>query len=138
MLARTSLAPLLLALLLAAPAAAEDAERYRLERTADGFVRMDLSTGRMSVCRERGEQLVCRTAVEEREAHHRDVVELESRIEALEARLAELERRSILRPDAVLPSEEEFERTLSYMERFFRRFLGLVQELEDEPVPDRT
>ena len=44
-----------------------------------------------------------------------------------------------------LPSEEEFEQTLGYMERFFRRFMGIVEEFDREekttqPVPpaDRT
>jgi hypothetical protein len=136
--ARISLLSLLVAAAMTTAAVAEETERYRLERTQDGFVRMDLSTGQMSICRERGEQLVCRGAVDEREAHQRDIVELESRLEALEQRLAELERRSLLRPDAVLPSQEEFERSLSHMEQFFRRFLGLMRELEEEPTPDRT
>jgi hypothetical protein len=136
--ARTVLPALMIGTLLALPAAAEETERYRLERTDGGFVRMDMASGHMSLCREQGSQLVCRSAVDEREAYHRDIGDLEARIEGLEQRLAELERLSILRPDVTLPSDEDFDRTLSQMEQFIRRFLGIVREFDNEPVPDRT
>jgi hypothetical protein len=138
MSARTVLPALMIGTMLALPAAAEDSERYRLERTENGFVRMDMASGHMSLCREQGDQLVCRSAADEREAYHRDIGDLEARVEGLEQRLAELERLSILRPDVTLPSEEEFDRTLSQMEQFFRRFLGIVREFDADPTPDRT
>lgn len=125
------------ALVAAAPASAQDAERYRMERTEDGFVRMDLATGQMSVCRERGVELVCRAAVDEREAYHREIGDLETRLERLEERVAELERPGS-QPQSSVPSEQDFEQTLNHMERFFRRFLGLVREFDEEPAPDRT
>ena len=31
-----------------------------------------------------------------------------------------------------LPTEEEFEKTMSYMERFFRGFIGIVKELDED------
>jgi hypothetical protein len=38
-----------------------------------------------------------------------------------------------------MPSEEEFDKTLSMMERFMRRFMGVVKELEgDEAKPQKT
>jgi len=129
--------------LLAAPALAQDIERYQLQRTADGYVRLDTQTGRMTLCRESSGQLVCRAAAEERDAYDRQVEALEDRVAALESRVGALDSG---RPAAELPSEEEFEQTLSYMERFFRRFMGIVTELDrnfggkqDEgPIPDRT
>ncbi|MGY6707310.1 MAG: hypothetical protein ACXIVF_03200 [Rhizobiaceae bacterium] len=122
----------------ASPAIAQESERYRMERTEDGFVRMDLSTGQMSVCRERGAELVCRAAVDEREAYHREIGDLEMRVDRLEQRIAELEHAAEPRPHAAPPGEEDFEQTLNNMERFFRRFLGLVREFDQEPAPDRT
>jgi len=122
----------------AVPAIAQEPERYRMERTEDGFVRMDQSTGQMSVCRERGTELVCRAAVDEREAYHREIGDLETRVDRLEQRIAELEGNAGIRPNAAVPSEEDFEQSLNQMERFFRRFLGVVREFDQEPAPDRT
>lgn len=132
----------LAAALTAAPSSARETERYQLERTEEGYVRLDTQTGRISLCQERGGQLVCRMAAEERDAYDRDAGSMHDRIEALEARVAALEAQ---RPAAGLPSEAEFEQTLGYMERFFRRFMGIVGELErtfgtdpEVPAPDRT
>ena len=55
---RTLIALPLLALLCAPALAEGDAERYRLEKTGDGYVRMDTATGAMSTCREQSGQLV--------------------------------------------------------------------------------
>lgn len=122
---------------LSAPAIAQETERYRLERTDTGFVRMDTTTGQMSVCEERSGQLVCRTSTDERAAYEERIDDLERRVEALE-------RQAGTSTDA-LPSEEEFERSLGYMKRFFQNFFDVVEDWEkglrkpdEEPVPDRT
>ena len=51
--------------LVAVPAHANDAERYRLEKSANGYVRMDTQTGAMSICEEKEGQLVCRVAADD-------------------------------------------------------------------------
>lgn len=160
--------PLVLSLLLAGPASAQQEQRYQLERTADGYVRLDTRTGEMSHCEETGTELVCRPVSEASErsrdqprndAESRDQIELEletqdetvaadelgrvrDSIEALTRRVEALEA---AKPVAVLPTEQEFERTMDFAERFLRRFMGVVQELDDkkpdpskEPAPDRT
>ena len=131
-----------LAVLAALPAAAEDAERYRLERTEDGYVRLDTATGAMTLCRESDGRLVCAPAAQETGSAS-EVESLRERLRLLEGRVAALESGGA--PVAGLPPEEEFERGIGYMERFFRMFMGLVKEFEDEPraaperpAPDRT
>lgn len=138
----TMLAAAAVTALSVSPSLAQDVERYRLERTDDGYVRLDTTTGRTTLCQERGGQLVCKMAVEERAAFESQVEDLEARVDALEDRLAALETGG--RSDE-LPSEEEFEQTLGYMERFFRRFMGIVEEFDreekapqPEPPADRT
>lgn len=138
----TMLAAAAVTALSVSPSPAQDVERYRLERTDDGYVRLDTTTGRTTLCQERGGQLVCKMAVEERAAFESQVEDLEARVDALEDRLAALETGG--RSDE-LPSEEEFEQTLGYMERFFRRFMGIVEEFDreekappPEPPADRT
>ncbi|MCO5147746.1 MAG: hypothetical protein M9895_16390 [Aquamicrobium sp.] len=128
--------------LAALPAAAEEAERYRLERTEDGYVRLDTTTGAMTLCREADGRLVCAPAAQETGSAS-EVESLRERLRLLEGRVAALESGGA--PVAGLPPEEEFERGIGYMERFFRMFMGLVKEFEDEPraapekpAPERT
>jgi hypothetical protein len=117
----------------AAPALAEDSARYALEKTANGYVRMDKQTGEISVCAESGGQLVCRLAADETSN-----AALAKRLEVLEQKVAALEGGSA-KPLHALPSEEEFDKTLSMMERFLRRFMGVVKEFEGEDsVPQKT
>jgi hypothetical protein len=114
------------------PAAAQEAGPYRLERTEDGYVRMDTRTGRMWLCREDGADLTCTAAAEAgTDAPDATLADLEARIAALEARL------DAQTPGGELPSEEEFERSLTLMERFMHRFMGIVRDFEDETPPSR-
>ncbi len=129
------LLPVTVAVLLASPSLAQDTERYRLERTPEGFVRMDVRTGEMSVCREQGVELVCRASVDERAAFQNQIEELEERVDGLEARLAQLEGRIVINPEAILPSDEDFDRTLDQMERFFRRFMGIARGFDEQMEP---
>ncbi len=134
---RLTAATALLAAAFIVGAHAQETERYQIERTEDGYVRLDTQTGRMSICREQGTQLACRFAAEESAAYEDRIDALEARIEQLEEQLAG--RSELTETDRSLPSEDEFEQGLSYMERFMRRFFGLVQEFErEEPMPDRT
>lgn len=129
------------AVAMAAPAFAQDAERFRMERTENGFVRMDSRTGAMSFCEERGGQLICRDGADGRAGEAGQLAEFNRRIAELEDRIAALETRQPAQPNAGLPSEAEFEQTMTLMERFFRRFWGVARELERdsrEPAPDRT
>lgn len=131
------------AVVLAIPAAAQETERYTLHKTDQGYVRMDTRTGAISSCEDREGQLICRTAADERMAFHDEIDRLEARITALEKRLEALEGSPSAKLKTESPSEEEFEKALGYMERFFRRFMDIVRDLEkdfgtSEPEPDRT
>jgi hypothetical protein len=120
-------AGLLLLPLLSGSALAQE-ERYRLERTQDGYVRMDTQTGAMTLCQERSGELVCRPASESRAGGPSEMAALRDRIAALEDRVTALEGGT----DSRLPLEQEFEQSLSLMERFFRRFVDIVRGLEEE------
>lgn len=124
-------------LLLAGSAGAQDSERYRLEKTPEGYVRMDTRTGELWMCRERRDELVCRRAADALEEDGPAATDaLRARITALEARVETLERALGEERSSGLPSEEEFEQTMGLMERFFRRFMDIVEGLEkDEPQP---
>jgi hypothetical protein len=135
---KRAIAPALMLSLFALPALAEDTVRYSLEKTADGYVRMDKQSGEMSICKEADGQLVCRLAADERTAYETSTAAFAKRLDALEQKVAALEG-GAFKPLNALPSEEEFDKTLSMMERFFRRFMGVVKDLEsEEGGPQKT
>ena len=134
-----------LASALSFPAMAQDTDRYTMEKSDNGYVRMDRKTGQMSICEERSGQLVCKLAADERSAFQDEVDRLQDRLSGLEKRVAEIETASRLNPNALLPDEESFEKSLGYMERFFRRFMDIVKDFdqdwrqgEPDPVPQKT
>ncbi|MGF9565543.1 hypothetical protein [Neorhizobium sp. JUb45] len=111
-------------------------KRFSLEKTESGFVRLDTETGALTLCRDEGGQLTCRMAADERAAYEKELDLLEKRVTALEKQGGT----AAAKPG--VPSEQEIETTLSIMERFMRRFFGLVQEFREEEqqqtVPNRT
>lgn len=135
----------LLALFAAAPAHAQEVGRYKLEKTATGYVRMDTQTGAMSTCEDKSGQLVCRMAADERAAALDEIERLNGAVESLDARVARLENSLAAKLESSLPSEEEFNKTMSYMERFVRGFFGIVKDMEKDnggdagkPLPQKT
>ena len=147
------ISPLLLMSLLAGASAAEP-DRYRLEKTPNGYVRMDTRTGEMSICQEKWGELVCRMAADERTAVQDEMERLQTELKALndhlatlkalEDRVTKLENSVTAKIEQSLPTEEDFNKTMSYMERFFRSFMGIVRDFEDEnskpavPGTDKT
>lgn len=120
-----------------------DDGRYQLERSGDSYVRLDTQTGEMSICKRHGDQLVCRVAAEERAAFQDEIDRLDRAVDDLEGRIALLESGNRSKRQE-LPSDEEFERTLGFMEKFIRRFMDVIEEY-DRPTgrdnsdgPDRT
>ncbi|MBP1842043.1 hypothetical protein J2046_000287 [Rhizobium petrolearium] len=126
------------ALLIAGPALTQQAQpnRFQLERTESGIVRLDTQTGAMTLCHDENGTLACRMQPDERAAYEQELDRLEKRVTALEERLSHT-------PPNALPSDEEVDRSLSIMERFMRRFMAIVGEFIDErednkPQPNRT
>jgi flagellar motility protein MotE (MotC chaperone) len=135
-------APLLLT---AVSAQAQDGERYAFEKSGDKLVRMDRKTGEMSVCADQQGTLVCKLAADERMAYQNEIDALQERIAGLDERVAKLENSLAARLESTLPSEQDFEKTMSYMERFMRGFMGIVRDMQEDeatrppqPAPQKT
>lgn len=135
----------LLAFAAAAPVHAQETARYQLEKTANGYVRMDTQTGAMSTCEDKSGQLVCRMAADERNAAMDEIDRLNRSIDDLGERVTRLENSLTAKLESSLPSEEEFNKTMSYMERFVRGFFGIVKDMEKDnggdagkPLPQKT
>lgn len=143
----TTIIPVVLTMLASTNANAAETERYRLEKTDTGYVRMDTQTGEMSICEERTGQLICKLATDARTAFEGEVERLQEAVAALEERIARIEAALPAKSQSALPSEEEFEQTLGYMERFLRRFMGIAKDMQDDsktpspqeaPAPNKT
>ncbi|MFP1632886.1 hypothetical protein ACLB6G_14225 [Zhengella sp. ZM62] len=138
---KTAATGLALAFLAAGPVSGAEM-RFDMHKDGDRWVRLDRQTGAISVCREERGELVCRMSADDRTAWDTEVADLRSRIDSLEARVAQLEGLPPAPGDNGLPSDEEFEKTLGFMEKFMRRFMGIVKDLESEQrqglPPDRT
>lgn len=128
--------------------------RYTLERDGDNFIRLDKRTGQTSLCRQRGGELVCRLAADERDALIDEVSRLQDRVDELEARIFEAEKggleldrdssretperraqRRDERSHDEMTDEEidgEFERALDYSTRALRRFFEVMKELRQD------
>ena len=103
-----------------------EAGRFAMSPAEGGLLRLDKQTGAVSFCTVEGGLSVCRIAAEEREA-------LQAEIDRLSRENAQLRaERPGAAPEAAprkgLPGEEEFERALSFTERFFRRMMKLFRE----------
>ena len=132
--------------LTASGALAQETGRYRLEQSETGYVRLDTKTGAISVCTEQSQgQMICKMATEDREAYEDDLADLQERVKVLEDRLAAIEPKGSGNTASGLPSEQEFEQSMSYMERFMRRFMDIAKSFESEPdkpsnqaMPDKS
>ncbi|GLI91471.1 hypothetical protein [Methylocystis echinoides] len=119
--------PLLLLALASAPALAEETpsiispegEHFTLTPVEGGFMRLDKRSGAVSFCTAKEGVSVCRLGADERAA-------LEAEIERLRAENARL--KTAAAPPSTLPREEDFERALSFTERFLRRIMRLFRE----------
>jgi hypothetical protein len=55
----------------------QSSAKYQLEKQGDQFVRMELETGKMSICKIQGENLICRMAADDREALENEIASLQ-------------------------------------------------------------
>ena len=139
---------------LAGPALAEDAlaNRFQMEKTENGIVRLDTVTGAMTLCVEKDGAIVCAPGSRPpADVDQARIADLEARIVALEARLEELQAKSSS-PDSsaepgTFPDDAEIDRAVGAMQKFMRGFFGMVDELrkdfepeepQTDPAPQRT
>lgn len=134
---RISALPLTFAAFVLAGSAHADGEgRYRMEKTDTGFIRLDTTSGDISLCREKDGQIVCRMAADERAAFEKELDLLTKRVEALEKGGTT----ALTDTKPSLPTDEEIDRTMTVMEKMMQRFMGIVKNIEDgeeKAVPEK-
>lgn len=116
---------------------AQDAQRYSMEKTDSGIVRLDRQTGEFALCKEQAGKVECAETKPVALKSDERVLLLEKQVADLTARIAKLENN--VPTSSGLPSEAEFEKSLSYMERFMRSFMGVAKSFDEPaPTPNRT
>jgi predicted nuclease with TOPRIM domain len=108
--------------------------RYQMSHVESGILRLDTRTGDVSFCHAVQEMWVCKAAPEERASLDDEIMRLEDENRTLRQRVSELELSSQRREEhtLTLPSDEEFEEVLGFMERLMRRFYAFARSLGTE------
>lgn len=124
--------------LLAAPATAKDAGRYSMTPIDDGFLRLDNATGAVSVCKTDDEKWSCKSVTDDRLAIQERIDQLEQDNGALRAENARLEAllgeqtdtTSHPPPKLVLPSDEEVDEFIGFINRTAKKFKNMIENLK--------
>ncbi|HLL26065.1 MAG TPA: hypothetical protein VKT73_00230 [Xanthobacteraceae bacterium] len=107
--------------------------RYTMSPVADGVLRLDTRTGQVSLCRQKGDGWTCEATADDRAAYEKEIARLQERVASLEAELGR-------RPggDLKLPSDADVDRVMKFFEGVFRRFMGMIENLQRENEQKRT
>ncbi len=110
--------------------------RYTMTPMADGFLRLDTRTGDVSVCKSSNNGVQCRAAADDRAALDSEIDRLTKENADLRRKLAAMtEPGPTARLRNALPSDEEVNKALGWMEQFMRRMIRIMRD--DAPAGDR-
>jgi hypothetical protein len=106
--------------------------RFTMHPADGGFLRLDTQTGQMSMCQRSGGAWACNSLPDERLALERENQELKNSVKRLEDMAGVGEpRQSEKSPMAKLPTEDDVDKAMSYVQRMLKKFKDKVRELED-------
>ncbi len=111
-------------LVLATGLATAQSARFSTKELADGLIITDTQTGKVTHCRgDAGAGFLCQLVPSDRAALEAEIDRLKSENEKL---------KSAQKPGPVLnlPSDQEVDKALSFMEKFMRRFRDVMQSSE--------
>jgi hypothetical protein len=121
---------------LSGPAAAQATADRRIVPTEDGFLEIDTQSGNVNECRRAAEGYRCSPARNDQSALQTELERLRKEHAELRGQLAQgappIARNQ--RPPQEPPSDADIDRALDVMEKFLRRFLGVIRDEK----PDRT
>lgn len=111
--------------------------RFTMHPADGGFLRLDTQTGQMSMCQRAagtsGGAWNCSMLPDERVALERENQDLKSAVKRLEdlAGVAGPRDNDDKGPMAKLPTEDDVDKAMSYVQRMLKKFKEKVRELED-------
>ena len=112
--------------------------RYTMHPADGGFLRLDTQTGQMSMCQRSagsaGGAWNCSMLPDERVALERENQDLKTAVKRLEdlAGVAGPREADDKGPMARLPTEDDVDKAMSYVQRMLKKFREKVRELEDQ------
>ena len=117
--------------------------RFTMTPADGGFIRLDTQTGQVSRCARQDQDWTCRSLPDERQALEKEIERLAAENAQLKTSVKRLEElagvgeqapgRSAERhdPKLQLPSEEDVDRALTYVQRMLKKFKDKLKEFED-------
>jgi hypothetical protein len=111
------------------------AVRYSMTPVDGGFLRMDTDSGTVSLCAKKGDTWACETVPDDYKA-------LQQENETLKRKLAQARRDGDGTAKSgskfELPSEEDVDKAISQMDKYIRKFRGLLEKYQGAEQPGRT
>lgn len=134
---------LLAAAALAGTAAAQGDKggRFAMSPVEGGMMRLDTETGAMSLCKRSGDQWACeavpdsaRAQAQELDKTKRELAEARATIKHLEEMLLgkDGETKPADKPGFKLPSEQDVDQAMDYVERMLKKFRERLKQLEGQ------
>jgi hypothetical protein len=133
--------------LITAPAHAQTAEtednRYQFNRVEDGYLRLDLRTGQVSLCSRLSVGWACQAVPDDRAAYDGEIARLQGENAALKKAMLDrgLPLPGGVTPDAPavrgdrdlkLPSHADVDRMVSAVEKVWRRLVEMLMSLQKD------
>jgi len=109
--------------------------RFSMSPVTDGVMRLDTRSGQVSLCRKRGDIWACESVADDRAAYEKEIGRLQQKITGLEAELGRSAKKD---GDLKLPNEAELDRVMKFFESIFRRFIGMIERLQQEESAKRS
>jgi hypothetical protein len=120
---------------------AERPGRYTMQPTEGGFLRLDTTTGDVTLCQRSAATFECRPVKDDRDLQP-EIARLASENKALKAEVKRLEdllavdRQRPEAPKFEMPSEQDVDKALNYVERMLKKFRDKLKDLESpSPAP---
>lgn len=125
----------LLALSGAAAAEAPDDQsgRFSMSPVDGGFLRLDRQTGAVAMCAHTDGEWVCAPVQDRTSTATNELSKLKEENQALKARMKDLETKSGCKGE--LPTDEEVDQALDYMERLYKKIRDRLKNLEKPLSP---
>lgn len=121
--------------------------RFTMHPADGGILRLDTQTGALSMCKQASGSWGCTVMPDDRTALTAEIDRLKAENGALKTSVKRLEDLAGVpsidhgddkKPGMNLPTEEEVDKAMSYVQRMLKKFKEKLKELDDTDPPKRT